>query len=226
MRSAAVLALASLHWPASLHAADTPTAMLDFVEDHCARPIPGAAMLELPEGWKPVNARRAAAQAQNIAIEEGISYADFAIYQSGALLVDPNDKWFVRSVSEYTQELRSQRDFIQRGWTRLFLHRATGTHLLISAGIFEGDDVEVWDTVECWLWHPDANNPLGAAIIDRWDLPIGTRLPNPFGQYSHHYATLFVDGKKLELQTMVIRPDTTFTKHVAPTILRLRVQDR
>jgi len=232
-RAALLPALAALLLPLAASAQVSPARLIEIVERHCIKPFPGLAAYDLPtEDWLTIPARDAVRHAANLAIEKGIDYANFAIEGGGKLLTDPSEKWYSLTLEEYKDKLFDQRDYTLSDYKRLFVHVDSGAHLFVSAEIFPNDvaegtyDPQDWGSTSCWLWHPDADHPLNAAITDRWGLPYGNRLPTPLGTLTRHYARADVDNFQMELQTVVLQPNPDFDRNLADTILRIRVTDR
>ena len=230
----ALVALLPALLPAPALSQDTPEALIELVEHHCIAPFPGQAIYDLPASdWTVVPPRDAARYAGNVAIQEAIDYAAFATESGGKPLgTDPDEKWFGLTLQEYDDALQSERDFIRRDWLRLFSHGESGAHLLISAAIYPEDvaggiyDPRDWDSTSCWLWHPDAANPLNAAITTRWGLPVGSRLVTPLGTLTRHYARVDVKDTQMELQAVVSQTNPEFDDSLAASVLHLKVTDR
>lgn len=232
IRARLLTALAVL-LPVPALAQNTPEALIAFVETHCIAPFPGLAIYDLPrDSWSVVPPRKAARQAPQIAIQEAIGYAAFAVAGGGKPLTDPDERWYGLTIQEYQDELSNQRDFASRDWLRLFSHDPSGARLFIGADIFPDDvadgsyDPLDWATTSCWLWHPDKDHALNDAITARWGLPFGNRLDTPLGTLTRHYARADVKGTQMELQTVVLEPNPGFDDALAKTILHLRVTDR
>lgn len=214
------LTLIAMLMPAVAIADSAAKTVLDFVQDHCIRKEPAGVMYDLPGAWDRAGRRETADALPNLAIEEGIDYAAFVKYQVEiSQTVEPERAWPL-TVESYEKQLSDERAYTRRDWQRLFIHQPTGAHLYIAAGE-DTDNPDDWHDPSCYLWHPDEDAPLAAAIIDRWDVPFGKRLETTMGQATHSWNKIVVNGEQHVFESRVIRPNTDYADGLAPVILKL-----
>lgn len=208
----------------SLGLAQDPSATLSFVEDHCVQIAPAGNLYTLPNGWERAPNRTAYSWLPNLAIEEGIDYAAFIAHQVEVAKVVEPDRAMPLTVETYEDELSGQQSYTRSDWQRLFIHEDSGAHLFISAGE-DTDNPDDWYPPTCYLWHPDLQDPLASAIIDRWDVPFGHRMDTPLGQATNAWNHVVIGATTYTLEARVIRPNTDFADGLAPVILKLQVRD-
>jgi hypothetical protein len=197
--------------------------MIAFVEAHCVRTAPAGVLYDLPNGWERAGKRTTRFWLPSIAIAEGIDYAAFITHQIEVSKEVEADRGWPLTLERYEEQLRKERDYTRSDWQRLYIHRDSDTHLFIQAGE-DTDNPDDWFPPVCHLWHPDAEAPLVAAIIDRWDVPFGDRLITRMGQATFAWNAVVVEDGDMTLESRVIRPDTGFTEGLAPVILKLGLQ--
>ncbi|MEO1493328.1 MAG: hypothetical protein AAFV19_14330 [Pseudomonadota bacterium] len=203
--------------------AQTPLDVITFVETHCVRSAPAGAFYDLPDGWKRADRSATRFWLPSIAVEEGIDYAAFITHQIEVSKEVDAERGWPLTVEAYEDQLSDERSYTRSDWQRLYVHRDSNTHLFIGAGE-DTDNPDDWFPPRCYLWHPDADNPLAAAITARWDVPFGDRLVTGLGQATFAWNKVVVEGGEMTLESRVIRPYTDFAEGLAPVILKLELR--
>jgi len=197
-----------------LSLAQDPSKMLSFVENHCVQIAPAGDLYTLPNGWDRAQEQIARSWLPSLAIEEGIDYGAFIAYQIEIVKVVPAEQATPLTLERYEEQLSAERSYTQSDWQRLFIHKESGAHLFISAGE-DTDNPEDWFSPTCYLWHPEAQNPLASAIIDRWDVSFGNRMITPLGQATNAWNEVVIGPDSFTLEARVIRPNTDFAEGLA-----------